>query len=142
MAPTPGRDGRRGDIAVVVGVAGALLMPPTLGRALPLGDVLALPFFALMVWGGAADGPLARRILANPAMLFLGAASYSIYLVHLPVMAPVFVAGTLLGLTTLAWWPALAAALWIAAALVAGSAVYLFIERPARSLLRRHATRS
>jgi peptidoglycan/LPS O-acetylase OafA/YrhL len=137
MAPVPGRNGRSGDVAVVAGLLGVLLVLPTLGHTLPLGDVLALPFFGLVVWGGAAGGPLARRKFANPAMLFLGAASYSIYLVQSPVIAPVFVAASYLGLTNLSWWPQLAAALCIAASVVAGSAVYLLVEQPARSFLRR-----
>ncbi len=137
MAPVHGRDERVGDIAVIAGIAGACIVLPTLGRWLPLGDVLALPFFALLVWGAAAGGPLARRLLANRAMLFLGAASYSIYLVQLPAAAPIAAIGKALGLYTLVAWPQIAAAACIVAAVVAGIAVYLFIEQPARVFLRR-----
>lgn len=137
MAPVPERDGRAGDIAVIAGVAGVLLLLPTVGRALPLGDGLALPFFALAVWGCAAGGPLTRRIFANPAMLFLGGASYSIYLVQSPATVPVSLVGSFLGLTALPCWPGLATALAIAVTLGAGIALYLCIERPARSFLRR-----
>ncbi len=137
LAPVPGRDGRAGDIAVIAGIAGTAIVLPTLGQRLPLGDVLALPFFALLVWGAAASGPIARRILANRAILFLGAASYSIYLVQSPAAAPIVAIGKVLGLTTLAAWPQIAALMSIAAALVAGIAVYLLVEQPARAFLRR-----
>ena len=127
---------RWGDIAAGIGLAGASLVLPLLGPRLPLGDALALPFFALLLWGCMAGGPWVMRIFGSPTLLFLGAASYSIYLVQSPVTT---VAGFMA-----ARWPVLAAppvfvALQLAATVIAGVLLYLVVEKPARAWLRRLA---
>jgi peptidoglycan/LPS O-acetylase OafA/YrhL len=43
--------------------------------------------WALVVYGAAAEGRLARILFASPAMTFLGTVSYSLYLWHSSVFA-------------------------------------------------------
>ena len=106
------------------------------GVRLPLGDALALPFLALLLSGCMAGGPWALRIFGNPAMLFLGAASYSIYLIQSPMTSIMgFIAARS---PTLQWLPLFVPAV-LAGTIAAGSLLYLMVERPARAWLRRLA---
>ncbi|MEZ5893866.1 MAG: acyltransferase [Parvularculaceae bacterium] len=87
----------------------------------------------LLCAGGLALEPLARRRPIRP-LLFLGAASYSIYLVHLMAMGPIekiwpYAAVTGLPYVSLAAQCALAAGF--------GCLAYLAVEKPASRLLHR-----
>ena len=137
MMTTPRRFARLGDIAALGGAVVSVTMLATWGHDHPLeGDVLALPLFVLMVWGCTQDGPLVRRLLSNRPMLFLGAASYSIYLIQSPV-DDVFelIAGRLHLHGPAELLPV--ALLSAAAAIVAGCIVLVLVERPWREALRR-----
>ena len=83
-----------------------------------------------------AGGPWALRIFGNPAMLFLGAASYSIYLIQSPVTSITsFIAARW---PPLQWPPAVIIAVLVFT-MAAGCLLYLLVERPARAWLRRVA---
>jgi peptidoglycan/LPS O-acetylase OafA/YrhL len=134
------RDDHAGDIAALAGLAGTLLVLPTMNGIAPLlGEVLALPLLALTIWGCSRSGPIMSRLLANPALLFLGAASYSIYLVQWPVAEIFGLAGGRLGIAMAPWWPPALAVIATAGTLAAGCLLYIAVERPARAALRRLA---
>jgi peptidoglycan/LPS O-acetylase OafA/YrhL len=136
LMPTTAAGRRRGDAALVMGLAGTVLALTTVGRLLPLGEALMLPFLALLLWGCMAGGPWALRIFGNPAMLFLGAASYSIYLIQSPVTS---IAGFLAARwPPLQWLPAFVLMV-LAGTMAAGCLLYLLVGRPARAWLRRLA---
>jgi peptidoglycan/LPS O-acetylase OafA/YrhL len=46
---------------------------------------LLLPLSALMILGFALGGGVVARILSHPALVFLGGASYSMYILHMPI---------------------------------------------------------
>jgi peptidoglycan/LPS O-acetylase OafA/YrhL len=48
---------------------------------------LLAPAYALMIFGFALEGGVLVRFLSMPAMVFLGGASYSMYILHAPVYA-------------------------------------------------------
>lgn len=119
---------------LVLGLA-ALIMEA--GQSDPRRWLLALGFAGFIV---AATSPRAQRRGPGNAALFLGAASYSIYLVHDPILSVSvralerFAPGTA---------PAVAFPLLASVALVAGLAYYALYERhalaSARLLIARHA---
>jgi len=128
---------RRGDLALVLGLGGAVVLLPTLFRPVPVGDALALPLFALAIWGAAHDGPLARRLLAAPGILFLGEASYSVYLMQ---NVPIAITGTIgkrLGVVDDPLWIGGRVGLVMLAAVALGCLLYVLVEKPARAWLRR-----
>lgn len=101
----------------------------------------------------AAAGPLvlslallsksaADRAVAKPSMLAAGEASYALYLVHMPIL--IGWKGVNSALTqrpsayVLAWWEV---ACLLTLTLVAAFAVHFFIERPARTWIRRGTDR-
>lgn len=102
-----------------------------------IGDFLFLPVFsALLLSLAFARGPLAAVCRWRP-IVFLGAASYSIYLVHFPLL---FVLAGWLQPHQAALPPwsytAIGMAATIAAATVVGIMLHLAIERPCRRWLR------
>ncbi len=121
------------------GVA-ALLLLVLLAIASParsIGDFLFLPVFAALLLSLAfARGPLAAVCQWRP-VVFLGAASYSIYLVHFPLL---FLLAAWLAphrAALPAWvYAAIGMAAAIAAATVVGIALHLAVERPCRRWLR------
>uniref|UniRef100_B0SV11 Acyltransferase 3 n=1 Tax=Caulobacter sp. (strain K31) TaxID=366602 RepID=B0SV11_CAUSK len=101
----------------------------------------------------AAAGPLvlslallsksgADRAVARPSMLAAGEASYALYLVHMPIL--IGWKGVNSALTqrpsayVLAWWEV---SCLLMLTLVAAFAVHVFVERPARTWIRRGADR-
>jgi peptidoglycan/LPS O-acetylase OafA/YrhL len=85
---------------------------------------------ALAVLAAALRAPLARPLLANRFMRFSGAISYSVYLVHLPIVV------ALVSLQPLAERPLLFLPIAFAATVALSAAVHFGFERPARTLLR------
>jgi len=132
--------GRRlpdGLAAVAVAVSLTQLFVPWLVMGVtPLARALVGVFAFLAVYGSASLQPrLAGRIPSS--VLFLGAASYCLYLFH-PLTAPL--APTLL--RKAGWiWPHLSVALSIVIALAAGSAAHLLAERPLTRLAAGAAAR-
>jgi peptidoglycan/LPS O-acetylase OafA/YrhL len=136
LMPRTAAVSRWGDAAAVAGIVGSVLVLTTLGTSWPLSDALALPLLALLLWGCMAGGPWVMTIFGNPTLLFLGAASYSIYLVQSPVTSVV-------GFVAARWPPLQGLPLFtlvvVLATMVAGVLLYLLVERPARAWLRRIA---
>jgi exopolysaccharide production protein ExoZ len=90
---------------------------------------------AAVVWGAIAMEARGWRI-TSPALLLLGAASYSLYLTHMfPVGAIEYIAGRI-GLDQ-GWLVPVIAVLSFAVAIATGIAVHLVLERPADRALRR-----
>lgn len=122
------------DVGFAIGLVAILLSGAwEVGRTLPeailnsgmrAGAILLLFF-------GAARGPIAFRLLGNAWVALIGGACYSIYLVHVPVMqATATIMGKFVHPTSLwmAWgvsWTVL-----IPTALAAGMIFYVLIERP------------
>lgn len=90
-------------------------------------DVALVPLFALLIWSLSADrGPIAAVLGWGP-IYFLGVISYSIYLVHYPIL---LLAKNLGGVFTLD------ATIW-SATIVISTLTYYGIERPGRRVLSR-----
>ena len=85
---------------------------------------------ALLIWLALQPGPL-RRVLRHPALRFLGTLSFSLYLVHIPVLAAL--QHGLHGRLP----PAAISAIGVLASLAAAWVFYRAAERPAHRLARR-----
>ncbi len=46
-------------------------------------DIVLAPLYGLVILGGAGLSGLIARVLANPVLVLLGEASYSIYILHM-----------------------------------------------------------
>jgi exopolysaccharide production protein ExoZ len=91
---------------------------------------------AACVLAGAAAAERRGRLHAGPRALFLGAASYAIYLVHVPIMAavcPLLAASGLIG--ALPGWVLMA--VLAATGIAGGVAMHVLLERPILGMLRR-----
>jgi peptidoglycan/LPS O-acetylase OafA/YrhL len=115
--------------------AGAALIawPGALGGRMEVNTPLR-PLNALLLVGFALGGGLPARLLSARASVFLGQASYAMYILHVPLLwwfarlapkAPVRLAGTPAGFV------------FVAAVVVVSSLVYRFFEEPANRWLRR-----
>jgi peptidoglycan/LPS O-acetylase OafA/YrhL len=80
------RRGWRWDVAAFAGlvaiIAELAVMPPKL---LTHNGLLA-PLFAIVIVACAVGGPATNTMLGNRASVFLGEASYAVYLLHLPIL--------------------------------------------------------
>jgi peptidoglycan/LPS O-acetylase OafA/YrhL len=98
-------------------------------------DAVLAAFFGLLLMGAAQEGHLAHRALSWRPLVFLGNASFAIYLLHAPLEL---------------WWEWIKEAafgeplrdlvefpLYFALVLAVSIACYLFVERPLRRRLRR-----
>lgn len=94
---------------------------------------LALPFAVLIYCLAFQQGILAKALSTRAAQL-LGGASYSLYLLHLPISTYLTISGKLLGFAWLTGW--VGVAVYVAVAIGAALAVFVFIEEPSRSWLR------
>ncbi len=89
---------------------------------------------------GLTQAELAGRLQVAPAFAMLGAASYSIYLVHSPMLGYAARAMLMAGLLPrLPAWPVMAVA--VTAAVAAGLAFHRWIERPLTTAARRWVER-
>jgi len=123
----------------ILGTAGIVVMAYI---AAPRGDFLVrmdVPYlyfhhtltalaFALITLGAVGGGALARLLLANRVLTFLGVISYSLYLWHYPLLTAAQGAGWLDGARTPAWVVVIAAA--VPAILFVSWLSYRWIERP------------
>ena len=123
---------RMGDL---VGIAALAFW--VVGAAIRLPDFAILPFLALAVWGAAtADGPLAR-LLGGATIIWLGEISYSIYMVHLPVLMLVRRGWEHAGYSDWSELAKLIAVLvTIAFVLLVAAAMFYLVERPVRRRAR------
>ena len=119
-----------------VGLYGILCLGP-LGPSANIHDGLLMPLFAFIVLGLAGENPLARALGVRP-LVFVGEASYCLYLLHFNLWNMIHGSHVLevLGLSRFDPW--LSYVLLVALSLVA----LYFIEKPAQRKLREwmHAT--
>src|SRR5262249_4360031 len=100
---------------------------------------LPVPLFALLRDMLARYEGLPARLLSNPALVVLGEASYSLYILHVPLRAWLYRVLYWLGLEVDLSWPLFLgyAALSVAAAVLA----YYLLEKPAQKWLRERVFR-
>jgi peptidoglycan/LPS O-acetylase OafA/YrhL len=119
-----------GTICILSGVAGFVLVT-IFANNIPnpvVSTGLLSPAFAAIIYGVALQ-PRWTRFLALAPLVYLGEASYSLYLLHSWVISSVVEA--------VPHWPLAArVVLCLAAAIAASLLTYKFIEQPARKLLR------
>jgi peptidoglycan/LPS O-acetylase OafA/YrhL len=113
-------------------VAGLVLIADRIPNPLISAGILS-PAFAAIIYGLALR-PQWSAILETRALVLLGDASYSLYLLHSTVMSTVFD-----WTSSLAW--GLRAAVAFLAAVAASLLAYLLVEEPFRRLLRPKAKR-
>jgi exopolysaccharide production protein ExoZ len=122
--------------AIVVGFTYLFVPVAQLGELLPTWSLFTSISAFLVVFGCLSmEDRVGNKI--SSLVLFLGAASYSLYLFH-PLIAPI--APTILKKLGLIW-PHASVALSIAIAGVGGSIAYVAIERPATRMLTKLARR-
>ena len=107
-----------------VGAAAVIAWPQILPRGLDLNTALR-PLNAMLLVGFALGTGALARILASSPAVFLGKASYAMYILHVPVL----------------WWikrwtPHYSPALYLAAVILVSAAVYRFYEEPLGRYLR------
>lgn len=108
-----------------------------LGASAGLADFVLIALLALTVFGVATSAAYLARVLGSRPLVWLGEVSYSIYMVHFPVIVGIRRLWERLGSTE--WGVAgKTFALLITVALVIGLATMLFylVERPTRKHLR------
>jgi peptidoglycan/LPS O-acetylase OafA/YrhL len=127
---------RRYDVGLAIGfvllLASGALFPHVSGDPLRQGLTIFLRAVSIvLLFYGAARGPLGRRVIGAPWIALIGGACYSIYLTHVPFMQAL--GGPALRLLA----PQSVLSAWIAGiglllppAIVVGMIYYLLIERP------------
>lgn len=128
--------GHAGDVALAVGLAlllaGSMLYYAGLDRIQTMALLAVRVVAIVLIYLGAAQGRLGRRVLGNRWIAWIGGACYSIYLLHVPLLQ--IGARVLLAPFDLTGQPALAVALVMALivplVLVGSIAFYIAIERP------------
>ena len=132
--------GRTSDVLLPIAltgiVAACVLTPPAEAITLP---VAAYPFLALLIFSLASSTGIAARVLSTRSMMWAGRASYSVYLVHFPVLLAVGVVVAYLGIEPGSPLAFVALAATLLAVLGAGAFAYHLIEEPARRAIRRYA---
>ncbi|MGI8748677.1 MAG: acyltransferase family protein [Deinococcus sp.] len=78
---------RAAALLTLLGLAGTLLLMVYSGAVTvpPLRNALVIPFMAALIWGLAHGRGMVARLLAWRPMIALGEASYSLYILHVPV---------------------------------------------------------
>jgi peptidoglycan/LPS O-acetylase OafA/YrhL len=125
-----GRSRGLGSICILSGVSGVVLVT-IFATQIPnpvISTGLLSPAFAAIIYGVALQ-PRWTRFLAVAPLVYLGEASYSLYLLHSIVISSV--------LERLPHWPlAVRVVLCLGAAIAASLLTYKSIEQPARKFLR------
>ena len=112
-----------------------------LGWTLPQSDCMIVAFIPLLILSLCNPAALLSRVLSSPVAIFLGEASFALYLIHNPSIAKL---GSLtsvirgLHLPAPAWSSSIAL---IAVDVMAAYVLFLFVEKPARKWLRARAGR-
>ena len=131
-------DSKRGSVAWITlmsatAVAGILAVSDRIPFLFLQCGALALPFAVLIYCLAFQQGILAKALSTRGAHL-LGGASYSLYLLHLPISTYLTISGKLLGF---AWLSGLiGVAVYVSVAIGAALVVFMLVEEPARSWLR------
>ena len=131
-------DSKRGSVAWITtisaaAVVGILAVSDRIPFLFLQCGALALPFAVLIYCLAFRRGILAEALSTRAAQL-LGGASYSLYLLHLPISTYLTISGKLLGLTWLSGW--VGVAVYVTVAIGAALAVFVLVEEPSRSWLR------
>jgi peptidoglycan/LPS O-acetylase OafA/YrhL len=116
------------------GIYGLLCMGPVVPYAI-MHDGLLMPFFACIVLGLAGDNKLSRALGVRP-LVFVGEASYCLYLLHFNLWQLVHHSGILERTGLIRFDPWISYLFLICLALLA----LHFIEKPAQKVLRRWMT--
>ncbi|HEY3838976.1 MAG TPA: acyltransferase, partial [Bryobacteraceae bacterium] len=121
--------------AIAMGVA-VILFPASLGNTVDLGTALR-PLNAMLVLGLALGGGAIARLLSTAFVQYLGQASYSMYILHVPLL----------------WWfgnhgppifhrmHAGVALIYIAGVILVSAACFEFVEKPANRWIREYSRR-
>jgi peptidoglycan/LPS O-acetylase OafA/YrhL len=120
------------DALCVLAVAGFVYFTET-GRS----DFVLIGCLAVLILGASGSGPIARAVFGLPPIVWLGTISYSIYMVHFPVLLVLRRALDASGWQ--AWSPPLQTVANLTAILVVltvAAALFYFVENPARRRLR------
>lgn len=134
----PGRRDVRLEVAAALAVGGLLLASVRIPYLLLHNGLLAPAFAALVYALARGAGPVAR-VLSARVLVRLGAASYALYILHVPLLALLARGYRETGISPPAqpWYFATAAALCIAVSLL----VFAVVEEPGRRILRRRLSR-
>jgi peptidoglycan/LPS O-acetylase OafA/YrhL len=121
--------------AFIVALAGLICLFPNVGHLIgltlttrwqnPAYLIVCAALFVTVLYA-----PIARYVFGNRLMIFAGAISYSIYLLHLPLLTYL---GRALSPTQ---WPLSFTALGLATTVVLATASYRWVEAPARRTVR------
>jgi peptidoglycan/LPS O-acetylase OafA/YrhL len=84
------------------------------------------PVNALLLLGLALGGGVAARALSTRVAVYLGKASYAMYILHIPILW-----------WYLRWARAVSASIYISAVIAVSAVVYRYVEEPANRWLRR-----
>ncbi len=119
------------------GLGAGALLAFVVGASAGLADMALIVFLAILIFGAATStGPFARFLGSRP-LVWLGEISYSLYMVHFPLLIAIRRFWERLGFG--AWGtPAhsLAAAITVAFVIAVAAALFYLVERPARTRLR------
>jgi len=123
--------GRGAQIVGVIFVVSAMLIPSVSASVWSIAAAVMAPFALLLLGLAWAPTTALGRFLGTRTMVFLGECSYAFYLFHLIVI-------TIIGQPSdgLVSWVSIWTLAFVLTAIVA-IAAHLFIERPARTALRR-----
>jgi peptidoglycan/LPS O-acetylase OafA/YrhL len=123
---------------VTLASAAAIIAVLSVSNKIPyllLHDGLLAPLVALLIYGLATGGGFIGRMLSIRSMQLLGGASYALYLFHSPLNSYLTIAARYFDLDNRDGWDVLA--VYVAAAISIAIVVYVFVEEPARSRLKR-----
>lgn len=111
----------------LVGSAMLIAWPNLLGGVTDLNNALR-PLNAITLLGLALGGGIVARLLSTRVIVYLGKASYAMYILHIPIL----------------WWyarwlPAASAPVYVACVILISAAVYRLLEEPANRGIRKWA---
>jgi peptidoglycan/LPS O-acetylase OafA/YrhL len=121
-------------VGVLVGLVATAGLPGDLGKIVVL-------LFPVLVGALALAGGWAARLLSSRAAVHGGRISYSLYLLHVPILEVMWTAMLRYPVLGHGWPAAALTAAVPLAAVVAAHLMYRLVEEPARAGLRRLTTR-
>lgn len=129
----------RGDWLAMPALAVMLAVLASVGGVPLIHNGLLLPVYSVLIFGLALGGGAVARVLAIPLFLFLGNASYAMYILHFPIAEWLLLAGKVFHRSLLisSWSITIAYLVMV----IAGSSIfYRFVEEPVHQRLRRALT--
>jgi len=115
-------------LPAAVFAAALIAHPGALPRSVDLNSALR-PLNAVLLIGLAFGGGAAARALSSPAAVYLGKASYAMYILHVPLLW-----------WYLRWSHGFSSAIYLAGVIAISAAVYTLVEEPANRRLRAWCT--